>query len=76
MRTLLTTVSLALMLGAVPAIAQTKPDSAKKTKHTATMPAKPATSPAATAPAASVPTASAPTTSAPATTSAKKHRKT
>ena len=75
MRALLTTVSLALMLGAIPAIAQTKPDSGKKTKHTATMPAKPATPPAATTPAATAPAASASAGSAPATTMAKKHRK-
>lgn len=69
MRALLTTVSLALMLGAVPAIAQTKPDSGKKTKHAVTMPATPAAPAAASAPAATAPVASAPATTA------KKHRK-
>ena len=73
MRALLTTVSLALMLGAVPATAQTKPDSVKKPKPAATMPVA---KPAASVPAA--PTAS-PSVAAPATqakaASTKKHRK-
>lgn len=68
MRALLTTLSLALILGAVPAIAQTKPDSGKKPKHSAAMPA-------ASAPTASAPAAPAPAASATAAPTAKKHRK-
>ena len=64
MRALLTTVSLALMLGAVPATAQTKPDSVKKPKPAATMPAAPTASPSVAAPATQAKAAST-----------KKHRK-
>lgn len=71
MRTLLTTVSLALMLSAVPAFAQAKPDSVKKPKPAVTMPARPAAPAAAPAPAAPA----VPAAAAPAAPSAKKHRK-